>query len=547
MNAPIYLDYAATTPVDPAVVRAMCEALGAAADQGNAGSITHVFGRRAQARIEAARAQVAALIGAAPEDIVFTSGATESNNLAILGIARANVDRGRHIVTSRIEHKAVLDPCKQLEREGFTVTYLSPDTSGRIAPEALRAVLRPDTVLVSIMHVNNETGVVQDIRAFGELCRERGIAFHTDAAQSVGKLPLQVDALPVDLLSFTAHKIYGPKGIGALYVRAQARPSLRPISFGGGQERGLRPGTLPTHQIIGFGVACEVASAALATEPTRIAVLRDRLWDSLRRLDGVHLNGEGAPRLPEILNVSFAGVEGESLVTALGSLAVTTGSACNSASGEPSYVLRALGRSSQLAQSSLRFSLGRGTREADIDRAASEVRFQVERLRAVSPAGSGAPASFAGASARVREPSQVPESAAALASLDDTLSPLARRYFDALPGAGSMPPTVDSASAIGGDRVIQGEAGSAGDEAWVRFFLRVRDGSVKAALFQAYGCPHTLAVTAWLTEQLTGRPRTDLVPGTPAAWLEALNVPVEKLGRLLVVEDALRATLRQWT
>ena len=530
MSAPIYLDYAATTPVDPAVARAMSDALGEAADYGNSGSITHVFGRRAQVRIEAARAQVAQLIGARPEEIVFTSGATESNNLAILGIARANADRGRHVITSRIEHKAVLDPCKQLEREGFTVTYLAPEASGRIAPESVRAALRPDTTLVSVMHVNNETGVVQDVRAIGEMCRERGISFHSDAAQSVGKLPVDVGTLPVDLLSFTGHKLYGPKGIGALYVRRTVRPLLRSVSFGGGQERGLRPGTLPSHQIIGFGVACEIARGALAAEPARIAALRDHLWQELARLGGVHLNGEAAPRLPEILNVSFEGVEGESLVTGIPSVAVTTGSACNSASSEPSYVLRALGRNTQLAQSSLRFSLGRSTTVADIDDAAAAVRTQVQRLRAISPAS--ADKSF-----------QTLENPASNLYELDTLSPLARRYFDALPGGGVL--QLSDTDVASGAMVVRGEAGSA-EEAWVRFHLRVTGGSVKAALFQAYGCPHTLAVTSWLTEQLPGRTRVDLIPGTPAAWLEALDVPVEKLGRLLTVEDALRAALNQW-
>ena len=538
---PIYLDYAATTPVDPAVARAMSEALSAAADYGNAGSVTHVFGRRAQARIEAARAQVAALIGAQPDEIVFTSGATESNNLAILGIARANADRRRHIITSRIEHKAVLDPCKQLEREGFAVTYLAPNPNGSITPDAVQAWLRPDTALVSIMHVNNETGVVQDIRAIGELCRAHGVPFHTDAAQSVGKLPIDLAELPVDLLSFTAHKLYGPQGIGALFVRSQIRPLLRPVTFGGGQERGLRPGTPATHQIVGFGVACELARRALETEPARISALRDRLWRRLQRLGGVHLNGEDAPRLPEIVNVSFEGVEGESLVTALTSLAVTTGSACSSASGEPSYVLRALGRNTQLAQSSLRFSLGRGTTEADVDQAAAMVVERVERFRAVSPAST-------------TNPPQAKDSTDSSVYESDTLSALARKYFDALPGAGVLMSADEDARGRGkgsrnptpAGKVIQGEAGGIAEDAWVRFHLRVADGFVKAALFQAWGCPHTLAVAAWLTEQLPGRARAQLQPGTPAAWLEALEVPVEKLGRLLTVEDALKATLQQW-
>ena len=585
MSTPIYLDYAATTPVAPEVARAMSEALGEQADFGNPSAVTHVFGRRAQARIEAARAHVAALIGAAGNDLVFTSGATESNNLALLGIARASVGKTRHIVTSKIEHKAVLDPCKQLEREGFAVTYVAPDSSGVVQPESVRAALRADTVLVSIMHANNETGVIQDIRAIGEMCRERGIPFHVDAAQSVGKLPVDVSALPVDLLSFTAHKIYGPKGIGALYVHPAIRARLKPVTFGGGQERGVRPGTLPTHQIVGFGAACALASTSLATDAERFGRLRDRLWQGLRRLEGVHLNGEAAPRLPGILNVSFEGVEGESLVTALESLAVTTGSACSSASGDPSYVLRALGRGTQLAQSSLRFSLGRLTTEGDIDAAVAAVQRHVTRLKAVSPAGSGRLDQDAGVSeagsgqldqdagisqassgsaacgfqdadsagafdgtvaagpaadvavSAVRRGAGAGAGAGTVSFDSGTLSPLARRYFNTLPGVGTMAP---------GPGVFQGTAGGPEHEAWLRFHLRTEGAIVKAALFQAWGCPHTLAVSAWLTGQLPGRSMTDLVPGTPSAWLQALEVPVEKLGRLLVVEDALRAAFQQW-
>ena len=529
MSAPIYLDYAATTPVDPAVARVMSDVLTAAGDYGNAGSITHAFGRRAQARVEAARAQVAALLGAQPGEIIFTSGATESNNLALLGIARANADRGRHVVTTR----------KQLEREGFTVSYVVPDSSGVIAPESVASALRTDTVLVSVMHVNNETGVVQDIRAIGDLCRARGIAFHTDAAQSAGKVAIDVSALPVDLLSFTAHKLYGPKGIGALYVRAAARPALRPVIFGGGQERGLRPGTLPTHQIVGFGLACDIAKRALAgTEGARLALLRDRLWRELQSLEGVHLNGAAAPRLPEMLNVSFEGVEGESLIASLPDVAVTTGSACSSASGEPSYVLRALGRSTQLAQSSLRFSMGRGTTESDIESAAAIVCYAVHRLRRVSPA---AHAPFLPETGEAEPP--VAEITGSRVYEFDSLSPLARRYFDGLPGAG----TFSSIPSEEATTVIHGEAGSIAQEAWVRFHLRVAGGTVKAALFQAYGCPHTLAATAWITEQLPGRSRASLLPGKPAEWLVKLAVPVEKLGRLLIVEDALQAALPHWT
>lgn len=490
---PIYLDYAATTPVDPEVVRVMNACLGMDGVFGNASSTTHAFGRQAAARIEQARAQVAALIGAQPEEIVFTSGATEASNLAILGAARANAHRGKHLVTARTEHKAVLDPCKRLEKEGFAVTYLTPDRAGRIDPQAVSAALRADTALVSIMHVNNEIGVVQDIAAIGALCRERDIPFHTDAAQSAGKLPLDVRSVPVDFLSFTAHKIYGPKGIGALYVQHASRARLQAVSFGGGQEHGLRPGTLPTHQIAGFGAACVLAVTRFEADQQRIARLRDRLWHGLSAVGDIHFNGSEARRVPNIVNVSVEGVEGESLVMGLAELAISTGSACSSASGDASYVLRALGRSTPLAQSSLRFSFGRDTSEADVDQAVAAVKREVERLRALAPES----------------------------------------------GRMKLPP--------GPEAVVQGKAGSPEKEAWVRFYLQVEGDVVKAARFKAWGCPHTLAVTAQLTEQLPGRRRQSLIPGEPQEWAQAHGVPVEKLGRLLIVEDALRDALQHWT
>jgi len=508
---PVYLDYAATTPVDPAVAEAMGRCLADFDCVGNASSVTHVFGRRAAERIERARAEVAALIGAAPAEIVFTSGATESNNLAILGAARANAYRGRHIVSSRIEHKAVLDPLKRLEKEGFTVTLLSPDRRGRIDPDAVAAALRPDTVLASIMLVNNEIGAIGDVAAIGALCRGRGVLLHSDAAQAAGKIPLDMHALPLDFASVTAHKLYGPKGVGALYVRSEARAHLQPILFGGGQERGLRPGTLPTHQIAGFGVACDLARRELTAEYGRLAGLRDRLWRGLATLEGVHANGEGAACVPGILNVSFEGVEGESLVAGLPELAVATGSACNSASAEPSYVLRALGRDTQLAQSSLRLSFGRFSVPQHIDIAVAAIRREVTRLRKLSPAS---------------EPSGGPRECG---------------YGLRAPGSWSAGQTAGHTA----DDIV-GEAGGPGQEVWVRFRLQIADGVVKSALFKAYGCPHTLAVAAWVTDRLRGRGRADLAPGTPAEWAEALAVPVEKLGRLLVVEDALADCARHW-
>lgn len=395
MNSPqqasrsIYLDYAATTPVDPRVADAVIECLRPEGAHGNPSSMGHEFGRRARALVEKARQQVAAAIGAGPECIVWTSGATESDNLAIFGVARFHADRGRHLVTARTEHKAVLDAFKQLEREGFEVTWLKPGSDGIVRPEQVRDALRPDTQLVSLMHVNNETGVIQDVAAVGAICRERGIAFHVDAAQSAGKLPLNVAAMNVDLLALTAHKCYGPKGIGALYVRRKPPLGLRPLFHGGGQETGLRSGTLPTHQIVGIGAAFELGERERESDVARITVLRDRLWQGLTTLGGVELNGHPTQRVAGVLNVCFHDAEGESLRFGLRDLAVSSGSACASGSDEASYVLRALGRSDQLAQSSIRFSLGRFTTEEDVDRAIDSVGREVTRLRALSPASHG--------------------------------------------------------------------------------------------------------------------------------------------------------------
>ena len=386
-GASIYLDYAATAPLDPRVAAAMCECLRDPALQGNPAS-AHAPGRAAAARVEMARAQVANLIGAQPETIVFTSGATESVNLAILGAARAAGSKMRHVVTARTEHRAAIDACRQLEREGFAVSWLEPCGDGSVDPGEVAAALRPGTALVSLMHANNETGAVNDIAAVGHLCRERNLSFHVDAAQSAGKLPIDVAETGVSLLSFCAHKIGGPKGIGALYVRRHPRPALQPLQFGGGHERGLRAGSLATHQIVGFGLACELARAGLASEPARIRALRDQLWAGLQAAAPVMRNGTGGPGLPGILNVRFPGVEGESLLFALdGSIAASSGSACSSATAEPSYVLRALGLSDLAAQASLRLSIGSETTAEEIDRAAGLLVASVQRLRALLPAG----------------------------------------------------------------------------------------------------------------------------------------------------------------
>lgn len=382
----IYLDYAATTPVDPRVADAMIECLRPVGVHGNPASMGHEYGRRARAMVEKARQQVAASIGARPECIVWTSGATESDNLAIFGVARFHADRGRHLITARTEHKAVLDPFKQLEKEGFEVTWLKPGSDGIVQPEQVREALRPDTQLVSLMHVNNETGVINDVSAIGAMCRERNVAFHVDAAQSAGKLPLNVDSMNIDLLSLTAHKSYGPKGVGALYVRRKPPLGVRPLFYGGGQEMGLRSGTLPTHQIVGMGLAFELGERDREEDVVRIAQLRERLWLGLAAIGGVELNGHPEQRVCGVLNVCFHDVEGESLRFALRDLAVSSGSACASGSDEASYVLRALGRSDQLAQSSIRFSLGRFTTADEIDRAIASVTREVTRLRALSPA-----------------------------------------------------------------------------------------------------------------------------------------------------------------
>jgi cysteine desulfurase len=382
-GAPLYFDHAATAALDPRVRAAMDECLGDG--PGNA-SATHARGRAARARVEAARAEVAALIGAPPASIVFTSGATESDNLAILGAARAAVARGRHLVTSRTEHRAVLDACRSLEREGHAVTLLVPGVDGLHDPGRIAAALGPATTLVSLMLVNNETGVWEDVAAVAALCRRHGALLHVDAAQAAGRVPVDVGALDVDLMSLSAHKIHGPQGVGALYVRRAPRPALVPLAVGGGQEGGLRPGTLPVHQIVGMGVAFRLAAEEGAAEQARLRALRDRLWAGVATLPGILLNGHPERRAPHILNFSVEGVDGESLLFALGDLVVSSGAACSAESGEPSYVLRALGRPDPLAQASMRLSLGRPSTATDVDAAVLAIRRAVGHLRALAPA-----------------------------------------------------------------------------------------------------------------------------------------------------------------
>ncbi len=385
MKTPIYFDYSATTPVDQRVAKKMCDCLTIEGNFGNPASSSHEFGWKAEEAIDQARKDVAELINANPKEIVFTSGATESDNLAIKGIAHFYHKKGKHIVTCKTEHKAVLDSCRQLEREGYEVTYLDPEDTGLIDLDKLKAALRDDTILVSIMHVNNEIGVIQDIKAIGEITRERKIMFHVDAAQSAGKVPIDMDDLKVDLMSFSAHKIYGPKGIGALYVSRKPRVRLEAQMHGGGHERGMRSGTLATHQIVGMGEAFRLAKEEMAADNERIRMLRDRLLKGLDVIEETYINGDIDQRIPHNLNISFNYVEGESLIMALKELAVSSGSACTSASLEPSYVLRALGRNDELAHSSIRFSLGRYTTEEEIDFAIEKINDNIGKLRELSP------------------------------------------------------------------------------------------------------------------------------------------------------------------
>ena len=385
MSSPIYLDYSATTPVDKRVADKMCHYLTMDGNFGNPASRSHKYGWDAEAAVEEARADVAALINADAKEIVWTSGATESDNLAIKGAAHFYSKRGKHIITAKTEHKAVLDTCRQLEREGYEVTYLDPEEDGLIDLAKLEAAMRDDTIIVSIMHVNNEIGVIQDIAAIGELCRARKIVFHVDAAQSAGKTDIDMQKLKVDLLSLSAHKVYGPKGIGALYVRRKPRIRIEAQMHGGGHERGMRSGTLATHQIVGMGEAFKIAKAEMHEENKRILALRDRLLKGFEDMEELYVNGNLEHRVPHNLNLSFNFVEGESLLMAIDSLAVSSGSACTSASLEPSYVLRAIGRNDELAHSSIRFSLGRFTTEEDVDYTIRLLKEKVEKLRRLSP------------------------------------------------------------------------------------------------------------------------------------------------------------------
>ncbi|KZN14012.1 IscS subfamily cysteine desulfurase [Marinomonas sp. TW1] len=381
MNIPVYLDNSATTPVDPRVAEKMMACLTQDGNFGNPASRSHLFGWKAEEAVEEARLQVASLINADAREIVWTSGATEANNLALKGVAHAYRQKGRHIITSMIEHKAVLDPCQQLEKEGFEVTYLQPDVHGVISPEQVAAAIKEDTILISLMHGNNELGVLTDIAAIGNLAREKGVFFHVDAAQTTGKIAIDVNAMNVDLMSLTAHKTYGPKGIGALFVRRSPKVKLEAQIHGGGHERGMRSGTLATHQIVGMGEAFRIAAQDMESDCARIQVLRERLWNGLSTMEGVHLNGDAEQRVAGVINVGFADVDGEVLLMSLSDIAVSSGSACTSASLEPSYVLRAIGLAEDLAHSSLRLSVGRFSTEEEVDFAVQTIKNAVTALR----------------------------------------------------------------------------------------------------------------------------------------------------------------------
>ena len=385
ISLPIYFDYSATTPVDERVAKAMMDCLTMKGNFGNPASRSHAFGWKAEEAVEAARQHVADLINADPREIVWTSGATESSNLAIKGIAHFNQKRGKHIITSKIEHKATLDTCRQLEREGFEVTYLDPDSDGLFSPEQIADAMREDTIIVTLMHVNNEIGVINDIEAIGAICRERKVYFHVDAAQSTSKLPIDVEAMNIDAMSMSAHKAYGPKGVGALFVRRKPRVRLEAQIHGGGHERGMRSGTLPTHQIVGMGEAFRLAKLEMEQDREHALQLRNHFLEGIKDMEEVHVNGSLEQRVPHNLNVSFAFVEGESLIMSLKDLAVSSGSACTSASLEPSYVLRALGLNDELAHSSLRFSFGRKTTEEEVDYAVAQIHKAVDKLRELSP------------------------------------------------------------------------------------------------------------------------------------------------------------------
>jgi len=513
--APIYLDYAATTPLDPHVLKAMLPYL--TTHFGNPASL-HGQGRQAAAAVAQARAQVASLLNADAREIIWTSGATEANNLAIKGAAHFYQAKGRHLITARTEHRSVLDACGALVKQGYALTLLEPGSDGRISPAQLAAAIRPDTILVSLMHVNNETGIVQDIAALGEVCRRHGVKFHVDAVQGAGKLALNLARLSVDYLSISAHKLYGPKGIGALYVRREPRARLEPLLHGGGHERGLRSGTLPVPLIVGFGTAAALAAQALAQEQVRLMELRERLWCRLSALGGVLRNGAAETTFPGILNVSFEGVNGEGLFAGIGDrLGIATGSACSAAEQEPSYVLRALGRDDVLAQASLRISLGRSTGVRQIDAAAQVILDEVRRLRQLDQGDE-----------------QLTQSSAQPWHEDYSPQVWAHFYHSAQVGA-----PVDAGWRIG-------EAGARSAGRYIRLAMRLGKQGIEAR-FCALGCPVTIACGAWLSQQLCGLDPHQASTLDAEQLAQALQLTAVQRASAVLAEDALRAALTQET
>ena len=516
MSEPVYLDHAATTPTDPRVIAAMTAVLGPTHGHGNPSAIQHPYGQRAAAAVEAARAQVARLIGATPREIVFTSGATEANNLAIKGACAFYAARGRHLVTALTEHPAVLEPVGSLEAQGWHVTRLQPAADGRIHPDQLAAALRPDTVLVSLMQVNNETGIIHDIAALGAMCRERNVRFHVDAAQSAGRLAIDVETLAVDYLSLSAHKFYGPQGIGALFVRDRPRAGLVAQMHGGGQERERRAGTLAVHQIVGMGAAADIVMQERETEQARLTDLVARLETALADVPDLVWIGSDTPRVPGIRNVVIRGAARASLLASLwDTVSASAGSACSAAEGEPSAVLQSLGLDPVTAQGALRLSPGRWTREADIDRAAAALRRAIIRLQRVA---AGEPVD------------QLPGPT----TLPPAYSPAVCDWFARLPRTGHLRPAPG---------VVQGEAGAPQHGAWVRWNLAIDGRRIEQARFSAWGCPATLAAAAWCADWLEGRDQTAAANLTGAAMAEALALTGAQRGVTLTVEDALKRAL----
>ena len=540
MKTPVYFDYAATTPVDKRVAEKMMRYLTTDGVFGNPASRSHLFGWKAEEAVEEAREEVARLLNADTREIVWTSGATEADNLAIKGVARFYRDRGRHIVTAATEHKAVLDTCRQLEREGFEVTYLNPDSEGIISADQVGQALRDDTILVSLMHVNNETGTVTDVEAIGAMTRERGIFFHVDAAQSAGKIPIDTARMNIDLMSVCAHKIYGPKGVGALYVRRKPRVRLEAMIHGGGHERGMRSGTLPVHQLAGMGEAFRLARELMDEEVPRIRQLRDRLRNSLTEMEETFVNGSQEHCVCGIVNVSFNFVEGESLLMALKDIALSSGSACTSASLEPSYVLRALGRSDELAHSSLRFSLGRFTTTEEVDYAVSKVRQAVSRLRELSPLWDMYRDGVDLRKLHIKN-KKTDKSCGVLPPEDKDMA-YSEKVIDHYENPRNVGKLDDNDEQVGTGMV---GAPACGDV--MRLQIRVNDdGVIEDARFKTYGCGSAIASSSLATEWMKNKTLDEALDIRNKDIAEELALPPVKIHCSVLAEDAIKEAIRDY-